>query len=59
MSNIEEKWLWGIHTWDDNLFLKEGTIAIGWKEIGDLSKISPEREAYKEVYPKVFPKDPK
>ena len=37
MSNIDEKWLWGIHTYDDNLFLKEGVIAIGWKEIGGYS----------------------
>ena len=44
MSNIDEKWLWGIHTYDDNLFLKEGVIAIGWKAIGDLSLLPPDRE---------------
>ena len=31
--NIDEKWLWGIHTLDDSLFLSESVIAIGWKEI--------------------------
>lgn len=55
MSNIDEKWFWGIHTWDDNLFLKGGVIAIGWKEIGDLTKIDPSREAFKEQYPVAFP----
>ena len=32
----EEKRIWGIHTQDDNLFLQDNTIAIGWRsmEIG-------------------------
>lgn len=59
MSNIDEKWLWGIHTYDDNLFLKEGVIAIGWKTIGDLSLLPPDREAMKEIYAKAYPDDPK
>lgn len=33
--------VWGIHTLDDNLFLKENVIAIGWSEMGDLSVIEP------------------
>ena len=40
MSNqvpeTEEKRVWGIHTKDDNLFLKENVIALGWQQIGDL-----------------------
>ncbi len=59
MSNIDEKWLWGIHTYDDNLFLKEGVIAIGWKAIGDLSLLPPDRESMKEIYAKAYPDDPK
>ena len=59
MSNIDEKWLWGIHTYDDNLFLKGNVIAIGWKDIGDLSLLPADREALKEVYAKVFVNDPK
>ncbi len=35
MPDVEKK-MWGIHTLDDNLFLKEDVIAIGWKEIGNL-----------------------
>ena len=46
----EETKVWGIHTLDDNLFLKENVIAIGWNEIGDLSKIAPDREAFKKKY---------
>lgn len=52
----EEKKVWGIHTKDDNLFLQKDVIAIGWKEIGDLSKIDAEREAFKEKYAQIYPK---
>ena len=49
MAN-EEKKIWGIHTKDDNLFLKDNLIAIGWHEMGDLSKIEANRDAFKEKY---------
>ena len=59
MSNqvpeIEEKRVWGIHTKDDNLFLKENVIALGWQQIGDLSLIAPDREAFKEKYIAAYP----
>lgn len=51
--------VWGIHTLDDNLFLKENVIAIGWNEIGDLRKIAPDREAFKKKYADTFPNDKK
>ena len=50
-----EKRLWGIHTQDDNLFLKHGTIAIGWREMGDLDDIENNREAFKAKYQLVYP----
>jgi len=50
-----EKRLWGIHTQDDNLFLKQGKIAIGWREMGDLSAIIDNREAFKAKYQSVYP----
>ncbi|QUC66114.1 restriction endonuclease [Aristaeella hokkaidonensis] len=59
MSNIDEKWLWGIHTYDDNLFLNEGVIAIGWKEFGDISRFPADREAIKKEYALTYPNDPK
>ena len=43
----EDKRVWGIHTLDDKLFLTENIIAIGWEKMGDLNKISPDRESFK------------
>lgn len=54
MSN-EEKKIWGIHTKDDSLFLHQDVIAIGWKAMGDLSQIQPDRSAFKEKYLEVYP----
>lgn len=51
---MEEKRIWGIHTMDDRLFLNNSVIGIGWKEIGDLSLIPADREAFKERYRQVF-----
>ena len=59
MSNIDEKWLWGIHTTDDYLFLKQHVIAIGWKELGDLSKLPDDKEALKAIYQKTYPEEKK
>ncbi len=55
MEHTEEKRVWGIHTQDDNLFLQSNVIAIGWKSIGDLSLISPSRDAFKEKYITTYP----
>ena len=41
----EEKRIWGIHTKDDNLFLHHDVIAIGWKDMGDLSLIQANRDS--------------
>lgn len=54
MSEAEKK-IWGIHTQDEALFLKDGKIAIGWKDIGDLSVIPANREDFKAKYMQVFP----
>ena len=47
--------IWGIHTQDEGLFLKDDKIAIGWKEIGDLRSIPANRDDFKEKYFQVFP----
>jgi len=51
--------IWGIHagkTGDaHSLFLKKGVIAVGWKEIGDLSKLRPDREAFKARVAEAYP----
>lgn len=55
----EKSTLWGIHagrTGDaDSLFLKKNYIAIGWAKMGDLSKIKPDREAFKEKVAGCYP----
>jgi len=46
--------LWGIHagrTGDaDALFLKHNCIALGWAEMGNLSQIPADREAFRSKY---------
>ena len=54
MAN-EEKKIWGIHTQDDNLFLKGNVIAIGWHEMDDLSLIDANRDAFKDKYIQAYP----
>lgn len=51
----DEKKVWGIHTQDDSLFLQGNVIAIGWKEMGDLSVLAPDRESFRDKYLAVFP----
>ena len=46
---------WGIHTQNDLLFLDESVIAIGWEELGDLTKVDKTKTALKEKYQSVFP----
>ncbi len=56
---MKEQVVWGIHagrTGDaDSLFLKNSVVAIGWHEMGDLSKITCNRETYKTRVTNVFP----
>ena len=52
---MDEKRVWGIHTQDDSLFLQHSVIAIGWKQMGDLSLINNSRETFKESYINTYP----
>ena len=53
MSNIK---VWGIHnTNDEQLLLRNSVAAIGWTEMGDLSRINQDRESYYDLYRKVYP----
>ena len=56
VENKEIK-VWGIHTQDDKLFLNANKIAIGWRDFGDLSKVTATREAFKERYAQIYPND--
>jgi restriction system protein len=55
----ESQVIWGIHagrTGDaDALFIKKGYIALGWNAIGDLSKMVPTREVFKEAIAQAYP----
>jgi len=54
-----EPTIWGIHggrTGDaDSLFLKKNCVAIGWDGVGDLSKVKPDREAFKAKVAEGYP----
>ena len=52
--------IWGIHagrTGDAHTqFIQKHVVAFGWEEMGDLSKIAPDREAFKAAVAKTYPK---
>ena len=54
MADSDKK-LWGIHTQDESLFLKQDKIAIGWKDMGDLRQIPASREDFKTKYFETYP----
>ena len=54
MDQVEEKRVWGIHTQDDSLFLRDNVIAIGWREMGNLRNIGKYRDAFKMHYSEVY-----
>lgn len=54
MAN-DEKRIWGIHTQDDNLFLKGNVIAIGWHSMGNLRLIEASRDGFKDKYMQTYP----
>jgi restriction system protein len=56
---MKESMVWGIHagkTGDaDTLFMTKNVIAIGWHALGDLSKLQPDREAFKTAVGQKYP----
>jgi restriction system protein len=55
----KEAVVWGIHAGKtgaaDSLFLQKNYIAIGWRKMGDLSKLRPERDAFKSRVAECYP----
>lgn len=51
----EERKIWGIHTLDDRLFLDKNVIALGWNDMGDLSILPADRDAFKDKYIQTYP----
>ncbi len=54
MNHDQEARVWGIHTQDEHLFLKDRVIAIGWGAMGDLRAIDQSRDTFKSRYSAVF-----
>ena len=55
----QEETVWGIHAGRigdaDTLFLKHDCVALGWHEMGDLSGLKPDREAFKATVAERYP----
>lgn len=56
-ESMAEKTIWGIHAGSegeaDSLFIKNKVIAIGWHQVGDLSRYK-DRETYKDVLQQTY-----
>jgi len=57
--NENETTIWGIHGGKagvaDSLFLKKNVVALGWNKMNDLSKLQPDRDAFKVAIAKTYP----
>jgi restriction system protein len=55
----KETTIWGIHGGKagvaDSLFLKKNVVALGWNKMSDLSKLKPDRDAFKGAITKTYP----
>lgn len=50
-----EQSVWAIHNRDEELFLRTNTVALGWKEVGNVKKDMYTRESLKERFIEVYP----
>lgn len=53
--NKEEVIVWGVHSLDDELFLKKNLIGFACDEVGDLRDLEDTRDAFKEYYAEAYP----
>ena len=53
--NTNELTVWGVHSFDDELFLENNLIGLAWDRFGDLRQVEGTREAFKERYAEVYP----
>lgn len=53
--------VWGIHCVieEEHIFKSKSVIAVGWKDMGDLSLVNKDRDSFKAAYAKVWPQDSK
>ena len=54
---MTDRTIWGIHMRREHGFapIEQGYIAIGWREMGDLSLLKPARDAFKAAYEIAYP----
>jgi restriction system protein len=54
---LPEKTIWGVHmALEHGVRAKEvGFVAVGWSDVGDLSRLKPNREDFKAAYRSVYP----
>ncbi|KUR79071.1 restriction endonuclease [Novosphingobium sp. FSW06-99] len=54
---MTDRTIWGIHMRRDHGLapIEQGYIAIGWTQMGDLSLIKPNRDAFKAAYQRAYP----
>jgi len=56
---MSETTLWGMHAGKygdaDSLFFKHNVVALGWDKLGDLSRLSPDRESFKQQVLHAYP----
>src|SRR5215218_8037565 len=58
MGMVDAAKIWGVHagrTGDADSLFKKGFVALGWRDMGDLSKLLPSREAFKQRVADVYP----
>lgn len=57
--SVKEPTIWGIHAGKfgnaDKLFKEQEVIAIGWAEMGDLSKLAANKDAFKAALAQTYP----
>ncbi len=56
---MSDRPIWGVHMKKHHglLPVEQGFIAIGWNALGDLSKLAPNRDAFKAAYAAAYPNE--
>jgi restriction system protein len=56
---MQDRTIWGIHMGvvHEMRPIQQGYIAIGWKAVGDLSQLAPNRDAFKAAVASTYPQE--
>lgn len=55
MTASNEPKIWGLHSQDERLLIEKGVVALGWRELGDLSGFPDDREVFKAHFAQIYP----